>query len=121
MVKLGRFYIKVLIKTPLFFISLLFAMFIFIVQLSALKNESIVQYTNVICFAMISLNLYFLISTSVGKVILNDTDLLGYSNKKDIIGYLPQKFDIYNNITGYDFLSYVCDIKNINISEKRRK
>lgn len=58
---------------------------------------------------------------SVGKVILNDTDLLGYSNKKDIIGYLPQKFDIYNNITGYDFLSYVCDIKNINISEKNKE
>lgn len=58
---------------------------------------------------------------SSGKVILNDTDLLGYSNKKDIIGYLPQKFDIYNNITGYDFLSYVCDIKNINISDKKKE
>lgn len=64
MVKLAWFYIKVFVKTPLFFISLLFSIFIFIVQLGALKHSSIVEYTNVICFAMISLNLYFLISTS---------------------------------------------------------
>ncbi|SFC40158.1 hypothetical protein [Clostridium uliginosum] len=64
MLKLANFYIKVLIKTPLFFISLLFSIFIFIIQLSALKHSSILQYTNVTCFAMISLNLYFLISTS---------------------------------------------------------
>ncbi|SFC40122.1 ATP-binding cassette domain-containing protein [Clostridium uliginosum] len=58
---------------------------------------------------------------STGKVLLNDTNLLGYSNKKDIIGYLPQKFDIYNNITGYDFLSYVCDIKNMDTNEKKKQ
>ncbi|WP_297420438.1 ATP-binding cassette domain-containing protein [Clostridium sp.] len=58
---------------------------------------------------------------STGRVILNDRNLLGYSNKKDIIGYLPQKFDIYNNITGYDFLSYVCDIKNIENNEKKKQ
>lgn len=58
---------------------------------------------------------------SAGQVILNDTNLLGYSNKKNIIGYLPQKFDIYNNITGHDFLSYVCDIKNIHTNEKKKQ
>lgn len=58
---------------------------------------------------------------STGSVILNGRNLLGYSNKKDIIGYLPQKFDIYNNITGYDFLSYVCDVKNIETNEKKKQ
>lgn len=64
MLKLARFYIKVLVKTPFFLISLLFSIFIFIVQLSALKHSTTVQYTNVVCYAMISLNLYFLICTS---------------------------------------------------------
>ncbi len=58
---------------------------------------------------------------SNGSVVLNDKNLLNYSNKKDIIGYLPQKFDLYSNIKGYDFLSYVCDIKRIKTNEKKRE
>ncbi len=64
MVKLSKFYVKVLIKSPFFLISLLFSIYIFIVQLSALKNSSILEYTSVVCYAMMSLNLYFLICTS---------------------------------------------------------
>ncbi|NRT87274.1 hypothetical protein [Clostridium beijerinckii] len=64
MLKLSKFYVKVLIKSPLFLISLLFSIFIFIVQLSALENSSILEYTSVVCYAMMSLNLYFLICTS---------------------------------------------------------
>ncbi|NRT87275.1 ATP-binding cassette domain-containing protein [Clostridium beijerinckii] len=60
-------------------------------------------------------------SPSSGNILLNDRKLLGYSNKKDIIGYLPQKFDLYNNIKGYDFLSYVCDIKKIQSIEKKKQ
>ncbi|WP_297420441.1 hypothetical protein [Clostridium sp.] len=64
MLKLARFYIKVLVKTPIFLISLLFSIFIFIVQLNALKHSSILQYTSATCYAIISLNIYFLISIS---------------------------------------------------------
>jgi len=55
-----------------------------------------------------------------GKVLLNAENLLCYSNKNNIIGYLPQNFDTYDNITGYDFLSYVCDIKNVNSKDKKQ-
>lgn len=56
-----------------------------------------------------------------GKVTLNDFDLL---NTKQYpihsVGYLPQNFSIYNNITGLDFLSYVYDLKNIKKSNKKK-
>lgn len=55
---------------------------------------------------------------STGKILLNNENLLRDSN--NIIGYLPQNFDIYDNITGYDFLSYVCDIKNVDSTEKKQ-
>ncbi|GLY12519.1 ATP-binding cassette domain-containing protein [Pseudobacillus badius] len=55
-----------------------------------------------------------------GKARLNDLDLL---NTKEYplhkVGYLPQNFNIYNNITGLDFLSYVYDLKNIKKSNKK--
>jgi len=55
---------------------------------------------------------------STGKILLNNENLLKDSN--NIIGYLPQNFDTYDNITGYDFLSYVCDIKNMDSTEKKQ-
>lgn len=55
---------------------------------------------------------------STGKVLLNNENLLRDSN--NMIGYLPQNFDTYDNITGYDFLSYVCDIKNVDSAEKKQ-
>ncbi len=55
---------------------------------------------------------------STGKILLNNENLLKDSN--NIIGYLPQNFDTYDNITGYDFLSYVCDIKNVDSTEKKQ-
>ncbi|MBN1048051.1 ATP-binding cassette domain-containing protein [Clostridium botulinum] len=57
---------------------------------------------------------------SMGKVILNNENIVCYSNNNNIMGYLPQNFDIYDNITGYDFLSYVCDIKNVNSTKKKQ-
>lgn len=56
---------------------------------------------------------------STGEVFLNSENLLRNSNNNSIMGYLPQNFDTYDNITGYDFLSYVCDIKNVNSREKK--
>lgn len=58
-------------------------------------------------------------SAPQGNITLNNTKI---SNLKECsintIGYLPQHFDIYPNVSGYDFLSYVCDIKGIKAKEK---
>lgn len=35
------------------------------------------------------------------------------------VGYLPQDFEIYGNVSGYDFLSYVYDLKNLHKSNKK--
>ena len=56
---------------------------------------------------------------SSGNITINDINILKNESIKDIIGYLPQNFDFYNNVTGYDFLSYICDIKNIRKEEKK--
>lgn len=56
-----------------------------------------------------------------GKVLLNDVDLLRSKQYPiERVGYLPQDFNIYNNITGWDFLSYVYDLKKINGGNKKR-
>lgn len=56
-----------------------------------------------------------------GKVLLNDVDLLRSKQYPiESVGYLPQDFNIYNNITGWDFLSYVYDLKKINEVNKKR-
>lgn len=56
-----------------------------------------------------------------GKVLLNDVDLLRSKQYPiESVGYLPQDFNIYNNITGWDFLSYVYDLKKLNEVNKKR-
>lgn len=57
---------------------------------------------------------------SSGNITINDINIQKNESIKDIIGYLPQNFDFYNNVTGYDFLSYICDIKNVRKEEKKR-
>ncbi|GKW46948.1 ATP-binding cassette domain-containing protein [Planococcus sp. NCCP-2050] len=60
-------------------------------------------------------------STKHGKVTLNDSNLLDTKQYPiQSVGYLPQNFDIYNNVTGYDFLSYVYDLKKIKESNKKK-
>ncbi|MEF9934965.1 MAG: ATP-binding cassette domain-containing protein [Clostridium sp.] len=54
-----------------------------------------------------------------GEVILDNIDVLRnslYATKN--IGYLPQNFEIYDNITGKAFLEYVCDAKGLSKKEK---
>lgn len=57
---------------------------------------------------------------SSGEIILNNEDFTCFPEKSSVVGYLPQNFDIYNNVTGYDFLSFVCDIKKITSKQKKR-
>lgn len=56
-----------------------------------------------------------------GTIILNDTNLVNV-DKYPIhkVGYLPQNFDIYPNISGYDFLSYVYDVKKLPKNSKKQ-
>ena len=63
-----------------------------------------------------------LLSPKSGVAQLNNVDILK-NNKYSIenIGYLPQNFDIYDNVTGLDFLSYVCDCKNISKNDKNKE
>jgi ABC-type multidrug transport system ATPase subunit len=56
---------------------------------------------------------------SRGRIILNDVDLLKTKPYPiDQVGYLPQTFDMYGNVTGYDLLSYVFDLKKIKTNKK---
>jgi ABC-type multidrug transport system ATPase subunit len=56
---------------------------------------------------------------SHGDIEINNESILKNDSIKDAIGYLPQSFDFYNNITGYDFLSYICDLKKVDKKEKK--
>lgn len=53
-------------------------------------------------------------------ILLNDNDIIRDSeNIPKYIGYLPQNFEIYGNLTGYNFLSYVYDVKELEPKNKR--
>ena len=56
-----KFYLKVMLKSPIFIISMLFMIFIMIVQLSAL-NFSIHLYSRINFYGYISFNLFLLLS-----------------------------------------------------------
>lgn len=59
---------------------------------------------------------------SSGKITLNDIDLINTKEyPTNLVGYLPQEFEIYDNITGYDFLSYVYDVKCLDSKSKKRE
>lgn len=49
-----------------------------------------------------------------GTVKLNNVNIANTNQYPiDRVGYLPQNFDIYPNVSGYDFLSYVYDMKKL--------
>lgn len=55
-----------------------------------------------------------------GQISLNETSLLSHKSYPiNLVGYLPQNFNIYDNITGYDFLSYVYDLKSLPTKNKK--
>lgn len=55
-----------------------------------------------------------------GKISLNDIDLVHAKEYPiHLVGYLPQQFDIYDDITGYDFLSHVYDTKGLDHHTKK--
>lgn len=57
--------------------------------------------------------LVLLLDKYEGEIYLND---INYAHKQSIqgdIGYLPQKFETYKNITGREFLNFIYDLKGL--------
>lgn len=56
-----------------------------------------------------------------GQVLLNGEDLL-QAKKFPLhqIGFLPQHFEIFDNVTGYDFLSYIFSTKGLDPAKKKQ-
>ena len=49
-----------------------------------------------------------------GSITLDGTDIAKAPNKlRQILGYLPQDFGVYPNLTGYEFLIYIAALKGI--------
>jgi ABC-type multidrug transport system ATPase subunit len=57
-----------------------------------------------------------------GTVHWNDTDILKSPNTlRAVLGYLPQDFGIYPNLTGWEFLEYMAAIKGMDAKTARRR
>lgn len=85
MIQLTKFYTKLFVKTPIFILSLLFNMYIFIFQLKSL-NLSILEYTSIISYAIIASNLFFLVNTS--SIITKKSEVMEFLEKNKFKRYL---------------------------------
>jgi len=57
-----------------------------------------------------------------GTVTWNDTDIVKSPNTlRAVLGYLPQDFGIYPNLTGMEFLEYMAAIKGMDARTARRR
>lgn len=49
-----------------------------------------------------------------GSITFNGEDILKKPNRmRQVLGYLPQDFGVYPNLTGYEFLNYIAALKGI--------
>ena len=49
-----------------------------------------------------------------GNITLDGTDIIKHpNNMRQSLGYLPQDFGVYPNLTGYEFLEYIAALKGI--------
>ncbi len=63
-----------------------------------------------------------ILEQSRGTIRINDIDLKEKREElQGLIGYLPQEFGTYENMTAYEFLSYQAILKNIYDKEDREK
>ncbi|ALB44131.1 hypothetical protein [Clostridium beijerinckii] len=85
MMKLVKFYTKLFVKTPIFILSLVFSMYIFIFQLKSL-NLSILEYTSVISYAIIASNLFFLVAAS--SILSKRSEIMEFLEKNRFKRYL---------------------------------
>jgi len=63
-----------------------------------------------------------ILNQSLGTIRINEID---FREKREelqgLIGYLPQEFGTYENMTAYEFLDYLAILKNIYDKEERKK
>lgn len=63
-----------------------------------------------------------LITPEKGRIIVDGYDTKTHSLEvRDIVGYLPQEFSIYPNLTAWEFLDYMAQINNLGGKKMRRK
>ena len=63
-----------------------------------------------------------ILEQSRGKIRINGYDLSRYREEfQGLIGYLPQEFGMYENMTAYEFLDYQAMLKGMNDPEERKK
>lgn len=59
---------------------------------------------------------------SAGTVTWNGSDIVKFPNTlRAVLGYLPQDFGIYPNLTGLEFLEYMAAIKGLDAKSARRR
>lgn len=116
MLKLAKFYTKLFIKTPIFILSLIFSLFIFIVQINALKYSSILQYTGVICYGIMSYNLFFIVSSA--SIISHNNDIFEFLQENKYKKFLVIIFSglIVSVIMSLIPIIFVMLFKNSNIN-----
>jgi len=63
-----------------------------------------------------------IIDQSYGKIWINGYDTrLKREELQGLIGYMPQEFGMYENMTAYNFLDYMAILKNIHDPKKRKE
>ncbi|MCW3806226.1 efflux RND transporter permease subunit [Plebeiibacterium marinum] len=61
-----------------------------------------------------------ILDQSYGKIFINGLDTTKYREElQGLIGYLPQEFGSYENMTSYEFLDYMALLKGLNNKEER--
>jgi len=65
-----------------------------------------------------------LIEPTSGSIFINGKNLKDEPTKqyiKSILGYLPENFGLYPELTGFEFLDYMGVLYKINKNERRKK
>lgn len=67
-------------------------------------------------------SLITLITPEKGRIMVDGYDTKTHSLEvRDIVGYLPQDFSIYTDLTAWEFLDYMAQINNLGGKKMRRK
>lgn len=62
------------------------------------------------------------LSSNTGSVMINGIDMaLKPMEAKKHIGYLPEKPPVYPNMTVFEYLDFVCELKGVKLSAKAKK
>ena len=59
-----------------------------------------------------------LLEKESGNISFNGIDYKNTEEIRSYIGYLPQKFEAYKNVTGKEFLNFIYDVKGLKVNKK---